>query len=85
MYLIRNLMARTDTRKATIIPVNKTANSNLVKTKPNFTNFKALAPNITGIDRKKEYSAAILLEVPSIIAPKMVAPERDVPGTNDST
>ena len=71
--------------KATIIPVNNTVNSKFVNSIPNFANFKTLAPNITGIDKKNEYSAAIFLDVPSIMAPNMVAPEREVPGTKDNT
>ena len=78
-------MAITDTIKATVIPVIKTANSKFVNSKPNFISFNILAPNITGIDKKNEYSAAIFRDVPSIMAPNMVAPEREVPGTKDST
>jgi hypothetical protein len=85
MYPNKNRIANMDTTKATIIPVNKMAASIPVKLKPNLTNFNALAPNITGIDRKKEYSAAMYREVPSIMAPKIVAPERDVPGIRDKT
>lgn len=84
IYFIKNLIATTDTKNATIIPVNKTTNSKLVKSKPNLISFKALAPNIIGIDKKNEYSAAIFLDVPRMMAPKIVAPERDVPGTNDN-
>ena len=39
-----------------------------------------LAPNIVGIDKKKEYSAAIGREQPSTKAPMIVAPDLDVPG-----
>jgi len=78
-------MAITETIKATTIPVTNTASSIPVNSKPNFTSFKALAPNITGIYRKNEYSAAILRDVPSIIAPNMVAPDLEVPGTSDNT
>jgi hypothetical protein len=85
IYLSKNLMDIRDIKKATAIPVTKTAISKPVKTNPNFTNFKALAPNITGIDKKNEYSAAIFLDVPSIMAPNMVAPDREVPGTRDKT
>ena len=35
---------------------------------------------MVGIARKKVYSAATVLEVPSRIPPMIVAPERDVPG-----
>lgn len=74
-----------ETIKATAIPVNRMTISSLVKLNPNLTNFRALAPNITGIDRKNEYSAATNREVPSIIAPRIVAPEREVPGIKDKT
>ena len=40
---------------------------------------------MTGIDKKKEYSAATKQEVPRIIAPIIVAPEREVPGIRAST
>ena len=46
----------------------------------NFAPLRRLAPNITGTARKKVYSAATVLEIPSISAPTMVAPEREVPG-----
>ena len=78
-------MATRDTTNATSIPVINKLNSNPVKPKPNLYSFKALAPNITGIDRKNEYSAAKLLDVPSIIAPIMVAPDLEVPGINANT
>lgn len=85
IYPIKNLIAITETTKATIIPVNKMVISSPVKLKPNLTSFNALAPNMTGIDKKKEYSAAMKREEPSIIAPSIVAPERDVPGIKDNT
>ena len=44
--------------------------------------FRRLAPNMTGIPRKKVNSAATVREVPTRIPPIMVEPERDVPGTN---
>ena len=40
---------------------------------------------MTGMDKKKEYSAATKREVPRIIAPIIVAPEREVPGIRAST
>ena len=51
-----------------------------VNTRPNFNTFSKLAPNITGIAKKKVNSVANPLETPNIIAPIIVAPERDVPG-----
>ena len=53
--------------------------------KPNFKSLSKLAPNITGIARKNVNSAATSLEVPSIIAPRIVAPDLDVPGIKDNT
>ena len=38
---------------------------------------------MVGIDRKNENSVATYLEVPIKIALKIVAPDRDVPGTID--
>ena len=78
-------MAATETKKAVSIPTSKTVISIPLKLKPNLSSFRALAPNITGIDRKKENSAAMWRDAPSRIAPKMVAPERDVPGIRDRT
>lgn len=52
IYPNKNLIAITDTINATIIPVNNKATSMPVKLKPNFISFNALAPNITGIDKK---------------------------------
>lgn len=74
-----------DTINADIIPASKITISVLSNAKPNFSSFNKLAPNITGIARKKLNSAAIYLEHPKIIAPKMVAPEREVPGIREST
>src|SRR5690554_6245785 len=84
MYINKNLIDITETIKATIIPVNKTPISMPVNLKPNFTNFNALAPNITGIDKKNEYSVATKREAPKIIPPTIVAPDLEVPGINAS-
>ena len=40
---------------------------------------------MTGIAKKKEYSAATKREEPINIAPKMVEPEREVPGIKDNS
>ena len=85
IYPTKNLMANNDTTKAAIIPIIKMVSSVFVKIKPNFKIFRRLAPNITGIAKKKVNSAAIVLDVPIKIAPIIVAPERDVPGINDKT
>ena len=78
-------MARMETTKETTMPVTRITTSQEVKFSPNFTIFKRLAPNITGIARKKVYSAATVLEAPTRIPPIMVDPEREVPGIKDST
>ena len=78
-------MARTDTIKDTAIPTTRITTSQEVKSSPNFTIFSRLAPNITGIARKKVYSAASVLDAPSKIPPMIVAPEREVPGISART
>jgi hypothetical protein len=80
IYPIRNLMVKMDTTKATIIPTASKMASAEVKWKPNLTSFSALAPNITGTAKKKVYSAATVRDTPMRMAPKMVAPLREVPG-----
>ena len=80
IYPIRNLNARIETTKETKVPTIRIMASVPVKFRPNFTSFNKLAPNMVGIARKKVYSAATVLEVPSRIPPMIVAPERDVPG-----
>ena len=42
--------------------------------------FRRLAADITGSAARKEKAAALFLDIPSILAPSMVAPEREVPG-----
>ena len=85
MYPIRNLIAIMETTNATTIPTIRIITSVPVKEKPNFRIFRRLAPNMTGIPRKKVNSAATVREVPARIPPIMVEPERDVPGTTEST
>ena len=46
---------------------------------------KTRSKTITGIARKKVNSAATVLDIPIIIAPRIVAPERDVPGSAAAT
>ena len=62
------------------MPARRTASSVISKPNPNFNNFSALAPNITGIAKKKVNSAASSLLVPMRIPPIIVEPERLVPG-----
>ena len=83
MYPIRNLIAIMETTNATTIPTIRIITSVPVKEKPNFRIFRRLAPNMTGIPRKKVNSAATVREVPARIPPIMVEPERDVPGTTE--
>lgn len=74
--------------KATTIPTKSNHISVPVKTNPfknALINFNAEAPNIIGILIKNEKFAANGLDVPTIVAPRIVEPERDVPGTSDST
>ena len=81
-------MANTDTKNATMQPTINIVASIPVNPPPSIRNFKIfspLAPNITGIARKNVNSAATYLETPINKAPRMVAPERDVPGINDNT
>lgn len=70
----------TDTIKLTAVPNNNTIASVAVKLNPNFTSFSKLAPNIVGIAKKNVNSAAIVLDNPIAIPPRIVAPEREVPG-----
>ena len=51
-----------------------------IKKSENSKIFKALAPSIAGTAAKNENSVALCLSSPIARAPKMVAPERDVPG-----
>ena len=76
------MITKKDTTNATTMPTARIAPSMEVMDAParNFTPFKRLAPNITGMARKKVYSAATVLDTPSSSAPTMVAPEREVPG-----
>lgn len=67
------------------VPTSRQASSIPVNANPNFNTFRRLAPNITGIARKKVNSAATVLDMPIIIAPRIVAPERDVPGSAAAT
>ena len=81
-------MTARDTRKETTIPTARSASSNVVAVKPSRINLSTLsadAPSITGIARKKENSAAAVRDTPVSIPPRMVEPERDVPGMSEST
>ena len=69
-----------DPTKAIIIPNTRIDNSLPVKFQPNLTNLIKLAPAIAGTAKKKENSAATYRLTPNNIEPKIVEPERDVPG-----
>ena len=62
------------------MPTSRITASAIEKAKPKRITFNRLAPNITGIARKNVNSAATVLETPIIRPPRMVAPEREVPG-----
>ena len=72
-------MTATDTINAVTIPTIRTAVSD-PDICPYFTSALRLAPAITGTPIIKVNSAATVRETPSIRAPMIVAPERDVPG-----
>ena len=83
MYPIRNLIAIIDTKKATNIPMLKTQSSFEVifisaSIKSKISN--KLAPAIAGIAKINVNSDAATRETPKSKAPKIVAPERLVPG-----
>ena len=62
------------------MPTRRITSSKLLKFNPNLISFKRLAPNITGIAKKTVYSAATVLDTPINNAPKIVAPDLEVPG-----
>ena len=49
------------------------------------TTFRPEAPSIMGIAIKNENSELASLEAPTSIPPRIVDPDRDVPGINDRT
>ena len=67
------------------MPVASRTSSYPVKRSPNFKSFRRLAPSMTGTARKNVYSDAVFRDIPSIIPPRMVAPDLDVPGISAST
>jgi len=69
-------MTATDTPNATAIPTKRIDHSDALNASPNLASFSMLAPNITGIAKKKVNSAAVVLEIPSSSAPMIVAPDR---------
>ncbi len=81
---MRKRITNMDTTKAVTNPIPKTDHSRVDQIKPAFINFKKLAPNITGMAKKNENSAATVRLKPNHMAPQMVAPLRDVPGIKAS-
>ena len=73
-----------ETTKDMKVPVSKMISSALVNTNPNLPSFKRLAPNITGMAKKKVNSVATNLDVPTNIPPMIVAPDLEVPGIKDN-
>ena len=85
---IKNLITNNDTKNAVNVPVIRTIISVEFNVKPsskNFATFKSDAPSITGIAKKNENSAAAVLDTLIVDAPKIVEPEREVPGIKDRT
>ena len=81
-------MAMSDTMKATAEPTPRIANSEATKVPPPtkyFTRRSSDAPNMTGIARKNVNSAATGRAQPRARPPMIVEPEREVPGTSEST
>ena len=81
-------MDSTLTTKATAQPRPSTASCSPVNTMPSIRylpTFRALAPNMTGMARKKVNSAATGRLAPRSRPPTMVAPLREVPGIMAST
>ena len=83
-----HLMAMSETTKATTQPTPKIATSLAPNVPPlikYLTSLSALAPNMTGMARKNVNLDATERVQPKSRPPMMVEPERDVPGTSEST
>ena len=78
-------MTAKETKKAVSVPRIKMISSELVKLRPNLSSLIKEAPAMVGMPMKKQNSAAVVRSRPKRRAPMMVAPEREVPGTRDST
>ena len=85
MNFIKNRMANSETTKATTVPTNNVKSCGPTNRSAYLISFNPLAPSMTGIARKNENYAATVRVQPSITAPKIVAPDRDVPGISAST
>ena len=74
-----------DTTNAVKVPTSKIIISFKVKVLPskkNLSTYIPLSPTIAGTDKQNENSAASVRESPKSMAPKMVEPLLEVPGTN---
>ena len=84
---IRNRMASMETIKEITMTTSRIPSSGPEKAAAlhqKDQNFYAAAPSIAGIARKKENSAATKREQPRNTAPRIVAPDREVPGISAS-
>ena len=84
-------MATIDTAKATTLATARQAQAERGTDMPvsdtyskNPSPLIRLAPAIAGLPRKNENSAAASREIPMHLEPRMVEPERDVPGIMES-
>ena len=84
---MRNFITNKETKKDTAIPKISSKISLLLALNPSKRNLIILrpdAPSIIGIAIKNENSALASLDTPERIPPKIVEPERDVPGIRES-
>ena len=86
-YVYSPLIAESDYKRKFLSGFvnNYFKNSNKLNENPNFTNFNRLAPNITGIAKKKVNSAATARLTPIINPPMIVDPDLEVPGKTAAT
>ena len=86
---ISSFITASDTKNAVNVPTKMIKISCAFKLissiKNAFATLSRVAPAITGIARKNENSAATGLDTPKTEAPRIVEPEREVPGINEST
>lgn len=87
MKAIKNLITKSETTKATKQPIsnNKRSDDAMAGAVIRYLiPFNSDAPIMTGIDKKKENSAATSRLHNNNIAPKIVTPLLEVPGINDN-
>ncbi len=73
-------MAKIETKKETTEPTKRMAHSRAGKAEAVFYQFQKAGAEHHWDGKKKENSAAMCREVPRKTAPRIVAPDRDVPG-----